>query len=253
MQNLKGPLKSCELVCLDCETTGLDLEKDRIIEVAVAVFKDGKIIDSFESLVNPMMPIPEESRKIHGIKNEMLEHKPQIGALLPQIMKMVGFRPIVGHGINFDIQMIESECKRENELFLLKSNLQIDTLRMARAYGESPVNSLERLREHFNIPDEVAHRAMSDVIVNIAVFEKLASNYKSIHEIVEKLKTPIEMKVMPLGPHKGRALKEIPLQYLKWAVRKNFDIDLLFSIRQEIKKRERGESFNQASNPFRHL
>ena len=47
----------------------------------------------------------------------------------------------------------------------------IDTLRMARLYGESPINSLERLRQHFNIAAEGAHRAMSDVIVNIEVFK----------------------------------------------------------------------------------
>jgi len=61
------------------------------------------------------------------------------------------------------------------------------------------------------------------------------------------------MKVMPLGKHKGRLIKEIPLDYLKWAVRKDFDQDLIFSIKQEIRKRQKGQSFNQASNPFSQL
>lgn len=252
-QLYKAPLSSVELVCLDCETTGLDKENDRILEFAMAIFKDGKVIDSFETLVNPQIPIPEESRKIHGIRSEMVEGKPTIDTLLPKIFKKIGNRPIMGHGIGFDIAVLESETKRSNLLWVLKDNLCIDTLRLARYYGQSPINSLERLREHFNIQQEVAHRAMGDVCVNIQVFEKLTKGFRSLHDINTALAKPIEMKTMPLGKHKGRPLKEIPLQYLQWALQKDFDQDLIFSIRQEIKRRRSGQSFNQACNPFLNL
>lgn len=249
----KKTIKDIEIVCLDCETTGLDTENDRVIELAVVIFKGSEIIYQFESLLDPRIEIPEESRKIHGIRQEMVTGKPTIESVLPAILKEIGSRPIMGHGIGFDLSILKNEAARHHLLWSLDSNLRLDTLRMARLYGQSPVNSLEMLRSHFNIEQEGAHRAMSDVLVNIQVFEKLAKTHKTLGHLLEDLSKPIEMKIMPLGKHKGRLLKEIPLDYLQWASRKDFDQDLLFSIKQEIRKRQKGQSFNQASNPFSQL
>jgi DNA polymerase-3 subunit epsilon len=58
---------------------------------------------------------------------------------------------------------------------------------------------------------------------------------------------------MPLGKHKGRPFSEIPHEYLQWAANKDFDQDLTFSIRSELKKRKSGNLFKQASNPFSEL
>ena len=135
----------------------------------------------------------------------------------------------------------------------VKNNLTLDTLRMARLYGESPVNSLDFLRQHFRIEPEGAHRAMSDVLINVEVFKKLAKGYKKTEELFDVLSRPIFMKTMPLGKHKGRPLKEVPLEYLLWAANKDFDQDLLFSIRSEIKRRKKGNLFSQSSNPFSGL
>ena len=135
----------------------------------------------------------------------------------------------------------------------LERNKTIDTLRLARLYGESSVNSLEMLRQHFNIDNDVAHRAMSDVNVNIEVFYQLTKNFRSVHQIFERLKNPIKMKTMPLGKHKGRLFKDIPLDYLNWAARQEFDEDLLFTLRSELAGRKKGNIFGQAANPFSNL
>ena len=63
---------------------------------------------------------------------------------------------------------------------------------------------LEKLREHFNIEPEGAHRAMSDVIVNISVFKYLSQSFKTTEQLLERLKKPILLKTMPLGKYKGR-------------------------------------------------
>jgi len=94
---------------------------------------------------------------------------------------------------------------------------------------------------------------MSDVIVNIEVFKHLAKPYQTTDELFQTLQKPIRMKTMPLGKHKGRRFEEIPLEYLLWAERKDFDQDLLFSIRCELKSRKKGGKFEQASNPFSNL
>jgi DNA polymerase-3 subunit epsilon len=246
-------LKKELFVCLDCETTGLDPAADHIIEIAVAIFSFDGIVKSFETLVDPGCPIPESSIAIHHIDNSMVVNKPKIQEVLPEIFQMVNQHIIMGHGIGLDITFLSEAAKRHAIPCNITTNRTLDTLRMARLYGESPTNSLERLREHFNIPSEGAHRAMSDVIVNIEVFKYLAASFQTTQQLFERLKRPIPLKAMPLGKYKGRSFSDIPVEYLQWAAHKDFDQDLLFSIRSELKKRKKGNLFGQAANPFSSL
>lgn len=240
-------------VCIDCEMTGLDLDKDRIIEVAAVRFKEDEILEAFETLIDPECTIPDESIVIHHITQDMVAGKPKIKEILPQLLKLVGRHTIVGHGVGFDIEMIARAADRDGIPTLIRNNPTLDTLRMARLYGESPVNSLEHLRQHFNIEQEGAHRAMSDVIVNMEVFKFLAKRYKTTEQLIALLSKPIELKVMPLGKYKGRLMKEVPLDYLQRALRRDYDQDLTFTLRQELKRRKQGNNFSQANNPFSQL
>lgn len=246
-------IKENEFVCIDVETTGLNPEVDRVIEIAVCSFTLDSVLEEFESLVDPKQEIPKESIVIHHITQDMVSGKPTMAEIFPHVRDIIGERIIVGHGIQFDIDILRNEAKRCSQECVCKGNLFFDTLRLARLYGESPSNSLEVLRGHFNIQAEGAHRAMSDVIVNIQVFKKLVHRFRTIEEIQDVLSRPIYMKNMPLGKHKGRALKEIPIEYLQWAARQQFDQDLLFSLRSEIQRRKKGGTFFQAVNPFHSL
>lgn len=240
-------------VCLDCESTGLDPQNDRMIEIAATLFTFEGAVKSYETLIDPECPIPPVSQEIHKISSEMLQGKPKVAEILPCLLKLIEGYIIVGHGIGFDIALIAAEAKRHQIPTKIEKQPFIDTLRMARLYGESPINSLEKLRQHFNIQAEGAHRAMNDVIVNIEVFKYLAKTYKTTEQLLDVLKKPIKLKTMPLGKHKGRKFDEIPIEYLQWAERKDFDQDLLFSIRSELKNRKRGGRFEQSSNPFSNL
>jgi len=240
-------------ICLDCETTGLDPKNDRIIEIAVKKFTRNEVLDSFESLIDPECVIPQESIDIHHIQQKDVEGKPKIQEVLAKILSIIGNHVIVGHGIKFDVKLLIEAAIRHTIPCTLERNKTIDTLRLARLYGESSVNSLEMLRQHFNVPNDVAHRAMSDVNVNIEVFYHLTKSFHSVHQILERLKNPIKMKTMPLGKHKGRLFKDIPFDYLNWAARQEFDEDLLFTLRSEIANRKKGNIFGQAANPFSNL
>lgn len=239
--------------CLDCETTGLDGKKDRIIELAVATFTFSDILDTYETLINPECTISPTSIEIHHITDSMVQDKPKIYEVLASVLSLIKNHIIVGHGIKLDLMFLCEAAKRHQIPCSLESNQFIDTLRMARLYGESPTNSLEKLRQHFNIAAEGAHRAMSDVIVNINVFKHLAVSFKTTEQLLERLKKPILLKAMPLGKYKGRPFNEIPLEYLQWASRGDFDQDLIFSLRTELQKRKKGTGFNLASNPFSNL
>ena len=246
-------LAKTKFVCIDCETTGLDTKIDQIIEVGVICFDFQQQFGSYESLIDPKCPIPEASTAIHNITDEMVAGSPTIAEVLPTVLELIGDRIIVGHGIKFDIEMVATAAEKAGINCTIRNNTFIDTLRMARLYGQSPVNSLEFLRKHFNIPLEGAHRAMSDVIVNIAVFKQLAKSFRDTKDLLKTLEKPILMDTIPLGKYKGRAFKDIPLQYLQWISHKDFDQDLLFSVKTELKKRKLGNQFSQASNPFAGL
>ena len=91
------------------------------------------------------------------------------------------------------------------------------------------------------------------MIVNIEVFKFLTKNYQTTEQVFKALEKPIKLRAMPLGKHKGRRFEEIPVEYLLWAERKDFDQDLLFSIRSELRNRKRGGGFEQSGNPFANL
>lgn len=246
-------LKKAVFVCLDVESTGLDPEHDRVIEIAAIAFTMDSVIGEYESLVDPSREIPMASQAIHNISDAMVQGQPKIADVLPKLLPLTQDRIIVGHGIQFDIDILTKEAARAGLACSLASQEFIDTLRLARLYGESPSNSLDVLRQHFNIQAEGAHRAMGDVVVNIQVFCKLCSRFNTTEQIKLVLSRPIQMKTMPLGKHKGRPFKELPSDYLYWAVKQDFDKDLSFSIRTELQRRKKGGSFGEAANPFKSM
>ena len=246
-------LKNHIFICVDCEATGLDTKNDRIVEIAIAKFTLDTILEEFETLIDPEMAIPATSMQVHHITNEMVQGKPKIDEILPHVIKMIGSSPIVGHGVAFDVDIISQSASRHQIFHSLNTNLSIDTVRLARLYGESPSNSLESLRHHFHIEEEGAHRAMSDVIVNIQVFKRLTHGFTTVADLKEALNKPIFMRNMPLGKHKGRPLRDLPLDYILWAARQEFDQDLLYSLRSEVNRRKKGNSFSQSTNPFQAL
>ena len=248
-----GLIQKDRFICFDCESTGLDPKKDEIIEIAAACFTFSGIIASKEDLIKPTGLIPHYTTQIHHITDEMVKDKPSIKAVLPSYLSFFSNCVLIGHGIPFDIALVESAAQKYSIPSKLSKLNYIDTLRLARLYGESPSNSLEMLRSHFNIPSYGAHRAMNDVYVNIEVFKRLCHSFKTTEEVLKRLKSPVQLKCMPLGKHKGRPFKEIPVEYLQWAVKQSFDSDLLFSLKNELKKRREGNSFSHATNPFSTL
>lgn len=246
-----GNLKSDTFICLDCEATGLSTETDEIIELAVVKFRFDENTESFDTLVDPKRAIPPESTEVHKITDDMVIGKPIIADVLPKAFEMIGSHIIVGHNIGYDLNMLISAAKRCNIPCPIKLEHSIDTLRLARLYGESPSNSLETLRKHFNIEEEGAHRALNDVIVNIKVFKRLCLNFQRTEEVMKRLKEPIAMARMPLGKHRGLPFKEIPIDYLNWASHQDFDQDLLYSINKEKHRRRKRKQFSH--NPFADL
>lgn len=111
----------------DLETTGIQVAKDRIVEIAILkVFPNGNK-ESYTWRVNPGIPIPAEASTVHGITNEMVANEPAFKELAPKIYSLISDSDLGGFNSNrFDIPMLAEEFLRAEIDFDLKKALSID-------------------------------------------------------------------------------------------------------------------------------
>lgn len=156
-----------KFVALDLETTGLDAEKDTIIEVAAVKFEDDKIVGEFSTLVNPLRPIPALTVSITGITDEMVKDAKPFTEQVESLKEFIGDLPLLGQNIKFDIGFLASHGLR-------LANHQLDTFTLARAImPHAQSYSLEILTENFGIEHALAHRAYDDAIASVGLMKKL--------------------------------------------------------------------------------
>lgn len=161
-------------VVFDIETTGLNTSLDRIVEIAAIKVEDGNVIDEFETLINPLVDIPSEVSQIHGITNDMVQNAPYPGVALTKFIQFTSDADyIIGHNVKrFDFPFIESECTRN---FVKYPKMIVkDTLWKARKHIKGLRSySLASLCRIYNIENETAHRALSDVYATHYVYLEL--------------------------------------------------------------------------------
>lgn len=156
-------------IVIDLETTGLSTAYDDIIEVAAIKVIDNKIVDTFQSFVNPGYELPEFIIELTGITNEMLGDAPNIKEVLPNFMSFLGENVLVGHNINFDINFLYDNLKRINGNYV--TNDFVDTLRLCRhLYRELNHHRLIDMVEYLNINSDKLHRSLSDCYSCLDVF-----------------------------------------------------------------------------------
>ncbi len=154
-------------VALDLETTGLNVERDEIIEVGAVKFRGDEVLDTFTSLVNPRRRLDEFIVRLTGIPQHEVDRAPEVGAVLRPFAEFVGQLPIVGHNLPFDVG------------FLAKSGLALrnprcDTWDLAYVlFPGLPEYSLERLADRFGARNAQPHRALADAHATRNVFNVL--------------------------------------------------------------------------------
>lgn len=197
----------------DTETTGTRPQVDRIVEIAAY---DPLRDVTFESFVNPQIPIPEEAAKIHGITDDMVASAPLFKDVGEKFIEFCGSDCVlIAHNNdNFDRHFLDEESKRHGIEF--PSWPMVDTLKWARKYRpDLPKHSLQYLRTVYGIEENRAHRALDDVIVLHQVFSEMIDDL-TMDQVLVLLEAPLEVETMPFGKYQGRPLSEVPRDYVKW-------------------------------------
>ena len=156
---------------LDIETTGLSyINGDKITEIGAVRVVDGKIVDKFQTLINPQKKISAEITSLTGIDDEMVKDKPTIDKIIPDLFKYADGSIIVGHNLDFDYKFIKYFAKESGYIF---KNDGIDTCSFARAVVPRLKNyKLNTVCEKFGI-EFLHHRALSDAHATAKLFIEL--------------------------------------------------------------------------------
>lgn len=183
----------------DLETTGISPNFDSVIEISAVKVKDGKVVDEFTSLVNPLRPIPFGASQVNGITNDMVADAPVFETVLKNFIDFAGDMVLVGHNIHsFDMKFIYRDVKRYWDRTI--DNDYIDTLYLSRAYlPQLRHHTLSDLSMFYGISTAGAHRALNDCRMNQQVFEKLG----------QKMNNPSDTEgALPICPRCGDVLKK---------------------------------------------
>ena len=169
-------IRSAEYVIFDVETTGLSArDGDRILEIAAVKTKNFKIIDRFESLVNPQRSLSQEVVEIHGISEDILKNAPAADEVLPRMIDFIGGACLVGHNVRFDLGFLCYELAGAGRK-LRQDTPVLDTLKLAKDL--LPYLSSYRLSSvalALGIIVQETHRAMADVELTATVYERLVA------------------------------------------------------------------------------
>ena len=153
---------------LDLETTGFSFRTEKITEVGIMKYKNGEVIDSFETFVNPEKPIPERVVEVTHITDDMVKDAPKIEEVFPKILEFVGDSVLVAHNADFDIGFLKHNA---SVLGYTLDNTYLDTLRLAKdLFPDFKKYKLGLIAEKLGIKVEVAHRALDDVDTTVKVF-----------------------------------------------------------------------------------
>ena len=166
-----GPL-SGSFVVFDTETTGLNTQMDKLIEISAVRVENGKITEAFDTFVDPAMPIPAKVVELTGINDGMVAGAPDPDTALKQFLEFAGDRVLVAHNAHgFDIPILQAAARRAGVEF---RNPYIDSLPMAQALYPGLGNyKLDTVNKYLELPKFNHHRAGDDAAALAAIFCKM--------------------------------------------------------------------------------
>jgi DNA polymerase-3 subunit epsilon len=276
MQNQPFALKlDRDLVFFDVETTGLNVIRDRIIQIAmVKLRKDEKEPEELSMLINPGIPISEESMMIHGITPKDLANKPTFAQVAQKIWDFIGNADLGGYNSNrFDLPMLMEEFARVGMEFDISKRRLIDAQRIFYKMEPRTLKAAYRLYCQKELED--AHDALADVRATVEVFmgqirtyegkdlldeegntvpAPIKNDIQAIHDFTNDLNfvdATQKLRIQPdgtvvfnFGKYVGQPVKEVlkkEKHYATWIMEKEFSSQVKQYVKGVLKEiREEG-------------
>ncbi|EJF85156.1 DNA polymerase III subunit epsilon [Candidatus Bartonella washoeensis] len=217
-------------IIFDTETTGLDKEKDRIIEIGCVEMVNRYLTGRrFHVYLNPQgVIIPDEVVAIHGLTNERLKNEKSFSDIADAFLEFINGATMIAHNASFDIGFLNAELGRVNKPLISVDNI-IDTLAMARRKFPMGPNSLDVLCKRFGIDNShrVLHGALLDAEILADVYIELIGgkqgvlgfdNSGNIDEDTQNDKnvfSAVKIRPQPLSPRLSAQEKSMHADFIK--------------------------------------
>lgn len=219
-------LKLSKPICFfDLETTGIDITKDRIVEISILkVYPNGNK-ESKTWLVNPTIPIPKESSDVHGITNERVANEPTFKELAKQIHNMIKDSDLAGYNSDrFDIPLLAEEMLRAEVDFDLGNRVSVDVQTIFHKMEQRTLSAAYKFYCGKNLID--AHTASADTNATYEILKAQLDRYDSLENNIKKLSEFTYRKqiadfagfigyndkgeeIFTFGKHKGKRVEDI--------------------------------------------
>ncbi len=261
-----------DLVFFDIESTGLNVMRDRIIQIALMkFFADDREPAELELLINPGIPIGEEAMKVHGITPKDVARKPVFEMVAQEIYDFIGDADLGGYNISrFDVPLLMEEFARVGMDFNIDKRRFVDVQRVF--YRMEPRNLRAALKFYCGQEMEDAHDAMADVRATVEVFkgqlkmyegqdhidddgnvtpEPVRNDMQALHDFTQDIRT-IDITnrlkyndkgevVFNFGKYTGHPVKKILSEdknYYFWILNKEFSVQVKNKVREIMKEIE---------------
>jgi DNA polymerase III subunit epsilon len=257
-------------VMLDLETTGLDVAKDRIIEIALIKTTPTGEQSEYCKRVNPTIPISKESAEITGITDEMVANEPTFEQLADEIAAFIGDADLGGYNSNkFDIPVLAEEFLRISHGFKINDRKFIDVQNIFHKMEQRTLAAAYQF--YCKEPMENAHNALYDTQVTLDVFKAQLERYPDLAKSIPELadfsrqgnqewydfagrlgKTKDGQVTYNFGKHKGKTVEDVAESepgYFGWMMDADFPLYTKQLLREEMerikqKRREKREGEN---------
>ena len=180
-------LKLNRPICFfDLETTGIDVSKDRIVEIAVVKIYPNGNKESKTWLVNPTIPIPSQTTAIHGISDEKVANEPTFKELAPHVFNMIKDSDLAGFNSDrFDIPLLAEEMLRAGVDFDMKNSVSVDVQTIFHKKEERTLSAAYKF--YCGETLENAHSANADTEATYEILKAQLDRYPDLENDIKTL------------------------------------------------------------------
>ncbi|MGB5438039.1 MAG: exonuclease domain-containing protein, partial [Gammaproteobacteria bacterium] len=184
-----------KMVLLDCETTGGNATRHRIIEIGLLLVEDGELIETWQSFVDPETTLPEMIQQLTGISPLMLRGAPRFAEIADKLLTCLEGRTLVAHNARFDYGFLKNEFRRAGIAYKARPLCSVKFSRSL--FPQFKRHGLSQIIQRFQLPIENRHRALDDAEMIYRFFMKSSALFAD-DEIRAVCKNLLERPALPV-------------------------------------------------------